>query len=107
MDMNKIAWSIKGKWYTVKQTCVQFKNFVTGQELTPKGHDAYEYYCKVIFDGYEPVSMAELMFEDTLKEKIEKLGMDRKSAAIVTAGHLAKHIKPWDFWKKEHKIIGG
>ena len=107
MDMNKIAWSIKGKWYTVKQTAIQMKNFVIGQSLTPKGHAAYDYYCKVIFNGYEPVSMAELMFEDTLKEKIERLGMTRKDAAIVTAGHLAHHIAPWDFWKKEHKVIGG
>ena len=51
MDMNKIAWSIKGKWYTVKQTAIQMKNFIIDQSLTPKGHAAYDYYCKVIFDG--------------------------------------------------------
>lgn len=107
MSKTPLIWKIKGKWYTARQTCQQFGHWVTGRVLTPKGHEAYDYYCKVIFDAYEPVSYAELMYEDELKNLMKEYELDRKSAAILSAGQLAKGIPPWDFWKKSHKIISG
>ena len=70
-----------------------------------EGYEAYDYYCKVIFDAYEPVSYAEVMYENELKNLMEQFELDRKSAAILSAGQLAKGMPPWIFWKKPHKII--
>lgn len=100
-----LIWKIRSKWYTVRQTGQQLCHWITGHILTPKGYEAYDYYCKVIFDAYEPVSYAETMYEDELKNLMEQFELDRKSAAILSAGQLAKGIPPWIFWKKSHKII--
>ena len=108
MSKMPFSWKVKSKWYTVKQTCQQFHNWIKGESLTPKGHDAYDYYCKIIFNGYQPVSYAECMFEEDIKQIMSACeNLDRKSAAILRAGQLAKHIVPWEFIKKEHKVIGG
>ena len=107
MKKTPLIWKIKGKWYTARQTYQQFGHWMTGRTLTPQGNEAYDYYCKVIFDAYEPVSYAELMYEDELKNLMKAYELDRKSAAILSAGQLAKGIPPWDFWKKSHKIISG
>ena len=105
MEKISLIWKINSIWCTIKQTGQQFSHWMTGCVLTPKGHEAYDYYCKVIFDAYEPVSYAETMYEDELKNFMEQFKIDRKSAAILSAGQLAKGIPPWIFWKKPHKVI--
>ena len=50
MKKTPLIWKIKGKWYTARQTCQQFGHWMTGRTLTQKGNEAYDYYCKVIFD---------------------------------------------------------
>lgn len=107
MDKMPLNWKIKSKWYSIRQTGQQLGHWITGRVLTPKGHEAYDYYCKVIFNAYEPVSYAEIMYENELKSLMKQFELDRKSAAIFSAGQLAKGIPPWIFWKKPHKIISG
>ena len=107
--MNKmpLSWKIKTKWYTVKQTSQQLWHFVSGHSLTRKGHEAYDYFCKVIFDNYEPETYADFLYEEELTDLMEKVKLeDRKSAAILMAGTLAKCMTPWEFHKKERKIVG-
>lgn len=107
MDKMPLNWKIKSKWYSMKQTCQQFGHFIAGRGLTERGHAAYDYLCKVIFDGYKPTTYAETMYEEELKGMMQETKLDRKSAAILMAGTLAKCITPWDFKKKAHKIVSG
>ena len=106
MEKMPLNWKIKSKWFSVVQTVQQTWNWVKDETLTPKGHEAYDYYCKVIFDDYQPVSLAETMLEDDMQKFMKEIELeDRRSAAILSAGRLAKHIAPWDFKKKEHKVV--
>ena len=98
---------IKGQWYAAKLFIKQCKNCLCGQELTPRGYNAYNYYCKIVFEEYNPVTMADFMFEDIVTEQMKYSNVDRRSAAIILGGELARHMKPWDFWKQKRKIIGG
>lgn len=107
MEKAPLIWQVKAHWYTIRQTCQQLGHFITGHGLTAKGQEAYNYFCKVIFDEYEPVTYAETMYEQELQDSMNRNEMDRKSAAIIMAGTLAKYITPWDFKKKPHKIVSG
>lgn len=106
MGKMPISWKLKTKWYPIKQTCQQLGNFITGRTLTHKGQQAYDYYCKVIFENYNPVSYADLMAEDELQKMMNTMHCDHRSAAILLAGTLAKSIAPWEFWKKKYHIVG-
>lgn len=105
MDKMPMLWKLKTKWYPIKQTCQQFGNFVIGRTVTSRGDQAYDYYCKVIFENYDPINYSDLMAEDELQKMMSDANCDRRSAAILLAGTLAKSIAPWEFWKKKYHIV--
>lgn len=102
----ELTWKIRVPWLWAKLFCKQLFNCLIGKKVTQKGHAAYDYYCKVAFTECGPESYADHMFEDDLKRFMEHTQLNRKEAAIVRAGMMAQWMAPWDFLKKEYKIVG-
>ena len=101
--MNDIVWWFRGKYLICKLTCNQIINvYIKGTEVSEKGLKLYDYCAKVAFEDYQPQTYQEQMFEDRIKEDMQRYQQtERKHGAMILGGSLAQHIRPSVFWSDE------